>query len=161
MVKGVDGILGKSVIRIHLFFLSSRRRHTRLQGDWSSDVCSSDLVELANYTSDCCISVYIPTHRAGVEVNERMDSIAFKNALQQIEAILKDRGFDQTKVARLLKPGYDLLRNDKFWYALSDGLAVFIADGLFRYMKLLVTPTDRLLVNTSFYLSPLVPFILS
>src|SRR2546426_6030709 len=27
-----------------LFFFSSRRRHTRLQGDWSSDVCSSDLV---------------------------------------------------------------------------------------------------------------------
>src|SRR5688500_20256030 len=26
------------------FFLSSRRRHTRLQGDWSSDVCSSDLL---------------------------------------------------------------------------------------------------------------------
>src|ERR1039457_3831576 len=24
-------------------FCSSRRRHTRLQGDWSSDVCSSDL----------------------------------------------------------------------------------------------------------------------
>src|SRR5256885_9223859 len=28
---------------IILFFFSSRRRHTRLQGDWSSDVCSSDL----------------------------------------------------------------------------------------------------------------------
>src|SRR5256885_6661458 len=27
------------------FFFSSRRRHTRLQGDWSSDVCSSDLLE--------------------------------------------------------------------------------------------------------------------
>src|SRR5256885_7045512 len=27
----------------HFFFFSSRRRHTRLQGDWSSDVCSSDL----------------------------------------------------------------------------------------------------------------------
>src|SRR5688500_20301362 len=26
-----------------LFFFSSRRRHTSLQGDWSSDVCSSDL----------------------------------------------------------------------------------------------------------------------
>src|SRR5215467_12070619 len=25
------------------FFFSSRRRHTRLQGDWSSDECSSDL----------------------------------------------------------------------------------------------------------------------
>src|SRR5205807_4803650 len=29
--------------RSRLFFFSSRRRHTRLQGDWSSDVCSSDL----------------------------------------------------------------------------------------------------------------------
>src|SRR5688500_19193301 len=26
------------------FFYSSRRRHTILQGDWSSDVCSSDLL---------------------------------------------------------------------------------------------------------------------
>src|SRR5262250_3438468 len=25
------------------FFFSSRRRHTRYLGDWSSDVCSSDL----------------------------------------------------------------------------------------------------------------------
>src|SRR5256885_10520191 len=29
-------------IRGEEFFFSSRRRHTRLQGDWSSDVCSSD-----------------------------------------------------------------------------------------------------------------------
>src|SRR5256885_13085413 len=28
---------------VYFFFFSSRRRHTRLQGDWSSDVCSSDL----------------------------------------------------------------------------------------------------------------------
>src|SRR5256885_3017645 len=27
------------------FFFSSRRRHTILQGDWSSDVCSSDLYD--------------------------------------------------------------------------------------------------------------------
>src|SRR5256885_8412575 len=32
----------KAVV-LGLFFFSSRRRHTRLQGDWSSDVCSSDL----------------------------------------------------------------------------------------------------------------------
>src|SRR6267154_5542623 len=31
-------------IRLFLFFFfSSRRRHTRWTGDWSSDVCSSDL----------------------------------------------------------------------------------------------------------------------
>src|SRR5690348_17732378 len=28
---------------VFLFFFSSRRRHTRWTGDWSSDVCSSDL----------------------------------------------------------------------------------------------------------------------
>src|SRR5688500_10737687 len=32
-------------IHMHCFFFSSRRRHTRLQGDWSSDVCSSDLAQ--------------------------------------------------------------------------------------------------------------------
>src|SRR5690606_14683480 len=30
-----------------LFFFSSRRRHTRFSRDWSSDVCSSDLLLLA------------------------------------------------------------------------------------------------------------------
>src|SRR5256885_6628328 len=30
-------------VKFIVFFFSSRRRHTRLQGDWSSDVCSSDL----------------------------------------------------------------------------------------------------------------------
>src|SRR5437016_11263592 len=31
-----------------MFFFSSRRRHTRLVSDWSSDVCSSDLPPLTN-----------------------------------------------------------------------------------------------------------------
>src|SRR5262245_64940610 len=32
------------------FFFSSRRRHTRCLSDWSSDVCSSDLVRAAAET---------------------------------------------------------------------------------------------------------------
>src|SRR6266516_5718786 len=31
------------MLREFFFFFSSRRRHTRSYGDWSSDVCSSDL----------------------------------------------------------------------------------------------------------------------
>src|SRR5256886_11194885 len=30
-------------LHLHFFFFSSRRRHTRFDCDWSSDVCSSDL----------------------------------------------------------------------------------------------------------------------
>src|SRR5699024_11820032 len=32
------------VFKISFFFFSSRRRHTRSKRDWSSDVCSSDLI---------------------------------------------------------------------------------------------------------------------
>src|SRR6185369_14460726 len=34
------------MIIFFFFFFSSRRRHTRFKCDWSSDVCSSDLVPL-------------------------------------------------------------------------------------------------------------------
>src|SRR5699024_11986655 len=34
------------------FFFSSRRRHTRSKRDWSSDVCSSDLI-LSFVSNDC------------------------------------------------------------------------------------------------------------
>src|SRR5262245_64139544 len=37
-------LLCRSTVFIDFFFFSSRRRHTRCLSDWSSDVCSSDLV---------------------------------------------------------------------------------------------------------------------
>src|SRR2546430_7562192 len=33
---------------VFIFFFSSRRRHTRFDCDWSSDVCSSDLFRVSN-----------------------------------------------------------------------------------------------------------------
>src|SRR5438876_3837844 len=44
-LKGCDpfGSLRCEIVNSELFFFSSRRRHTRWTGDWSSDVCSSDL----------------------------------------------------------------------------------------------------------------------
>src|SRR5690606_39704835 len=41
------------------FFFSSRRRHTRFSRDWSSDVCSSDL--LANRRSPLALN-HLPRH---------------------------------------------------------------------------------------------------
>ena len=43
MVAGVFCALGLIMFVCVFFFFSSRRRHTRLVSDWSSDVCSSDL----------------------------------------------------------------------------------------------------------------------
>src|SRR5690606_40222226 len=39
----VERLINESILAV-FFFFSSRRRHTRFSRDWSSDVCSSDLV---------------------------------------------------------------------------------------------------------------------
>src|SRR2546430_9199146 len=41
-----DGCVARCLSTL-FFFFSSRRRHTRFDCDWSSDVCSSDLVPQA------------------------------------------------------------------------------------------------------------------
>src|SRR5216683_6531813 len=38
----------RRVVVLLFFFFSSRRRHTRSDRDWSSDVCSSDLLALGD-----------------------------------------------------------------------------------------------------------------
>src|SRR2546422_5572579 len=47
------------------FFFSSRRRHTRCSRDWSSDVCSSDLLTASNigkYPKSCLASGLLRRH---------------------------------------------------------------------------------------------------
>src|ERR1039457_1851129 len=45
-------------VLIFFFFFSSRRRHTRVQGDWSSDVCSSDLITSLNKTFGVVVKAF-------------------------------------------------------------------------------------------------------
>src|SRR5713101_6288852 len=45
------------------FFFSSRRRHTRLTCDWSSDVCSSDLVLDGEVLEDTGHRVHVPAEK--------------------------------------------------------------------------------------------------
>src|SRR2546430_17429733 len=44
----------------YVFFFSSRRRHTRFDCDWSSDVCSSDLLFLYNIRAAFIVALTIP-----------------------------------------------------------------------------------------------------
>src|SRR5205809_1098458 len=46
MQEPPSGDLQERVLILHHFFFSSRRRHTMCSRDWSSDVCSSDLLLL-------------------------------------------------------------------------------------------------------------------
>src|SRR3712207_6065034 len=40
----------RELVYVYRFFFSSRRRHTRYWRDWSSDVCSSDLIQVGAAT---------------------------------------------------------------------------------------------------------------
>ena len=118
--------------------------------------------ELANYQSSCCVSVYMATTvSANADANRQKDHIGFKNKLQQLNLSLRDKGMDQAEIDRILKPGYDLLRNESFWSDLSEGLAAFVSDGYFRYMRLPVTPREEMIINSTFYLTPLIPVMTS
>src|SRR4030066_1479344 len=44
---------------LFFFFFSSRRRHTRFKCDWSSDVCSSDLVVVGPPTCGPCMEAHM------------------------------------------------------------------------------------------------------
>src|SRR5256886_4282219 len=61
----VDNIAYSSSEALVVFFFSSRRRHTRFDCDWSSDVCSSDLYSYLSKRrtpvragSAACLSAY-------------------------------------------------------------------------------------------------------
>src|SRR5256885_6540811 len=66
------------------FFFASRRRHTRLQGDWSSDVCSSDL-PLAVETREACLEAVEAEIRLEVALlDELEDGAAQPRALAPV-----------------------------------------------------------------------------
>ncbi len=112
--------------------------------------------DLANYRGGNCISIYLPTHKSGVDVNDSADNLAFKNSLQNAASELKQKGLDQDKIQKILDPGYELLKNSSIWKNLDRGLAVFMSEALFKYVKMPDTPTAETMVNSTFMLKPLV-----
>src|SRR2546430_13596827 len=62
------------VRRLHVFFFASRRRHTRFDCDWSSDVCSSDLAVHSAHLREILTEQYA---RLGLEFWDRTSCILY------------------------------------------------------------------------------------
>src|SRR4051812_49574240 len=58
-----------TIFLLFFFFFSSRRRHTRLTCDWSSDVCSSDLVVLAPVGTSYRVTAKAPVYVVAAPVS--------------------------------------------------------------------------------------------
>jgi len=118
-----------------------------------------EFTELINYKGTNCISIYLPTHRAGVEVNEKQDAIVFKNALQAVNTQLQNQGLPSQQIETLLAPGFELYNNEIFWNSQLDGLAVFLAPGFSKIIQLPFSVNEENYLNSAFYISPLLPAI--
>src|SRR5205809_7556498 len=72
------------------FFFSSRRRHTRCSRDWSSDVCSSDLLRL--FIADAGLAAFIAISlvdrrmamQAGARLLELLDALRLRSEERRV-----------------------------------------------------------------------------
>lgn len=108
-----------------------------------------DFTELAKTSSDLCISIFMPTHRAGRETEQ--DPIRFKNAIRSVREQLER---DDRDVA-ILDSLEAKLGDDKFWQHQGDGLAIFITPEQTRFIRLSRDVEERVHVGRRFMLTPL------
>ena len=88
--------------------------------------------QLSGVHAPTCISIFIPTHRAGQEVLEKKDQLALKNQLKEVSHNLAGQGYSDQEVKSMLEPAAQLLEDTEFWRHQSDGLALFISEGFFQ-----------------------------
>src|SRR5689334_12233346 len=90
-------------------------RHVTQREELPGILTKDIFVELASFENKPCISILMPTHRSGVEVNEQVDKSTFKNILQQVEKKLTEKKGDPAVAKNVLQPAYDLLNDNTFW----------------------------------------------
>lgn len=113
-----------------------------------------DLNSLSEAHGEWCISIYLPTVRAGQEMQQ--NAIRFKNLLRAAEERLKKVGLRAPDVGRLLDEAQALGNDAGFWRRQADGLAVFIApDGTLTRYRLPHSFEELASVTRRFHLKPL------
>lgn len=120
-------------------------------------ISKDEIVELHDVNQENCISIFIPTHRAGKKVLQQEDSLALKNQLKEVKSKLAKKGLHADVVNKLTAPVQKLIDNTSFWREQSDGLAIFIADGFSKIYTLPVYFKGFNYISNSFYLKPLMP----
>ena len=104
-----------------------------------------------------CISLYLPTHRKGKEVEQ--NSIRFKNLLQETAKILNRKGHRDKEIRKLLMPCEKMLCDPFFWRHQDDGLVVFIAPAECLHFRLPIRFREITHVSRHFYIKPLMPIL--
>ena len=120
-------------------------------------ITRENILNLAEQEHDVCISIYLPTHKKGEEVQQ--DPIRLKNLLAQAVEQLKSREFKEKEIDELLEEARKLLDKPLFWQHNDKGLALFISDEGFEYFRIPHAFKERVMVDDHFLITPLVPMI--
>ncbi len=116
-----------------------------------------DLTELMNKRDDCCVSIYLPTWRAGAETLQ--GRIRLKNLCAQAETLLIEAGMRAVEARDMLQPLEDLVDDHYFWQQQRDGLAIFLSTDHYIYYQVPLQLDEFVQVNSRFYLKPLLPLL--
>jgi hypothetical protein len=114
----------------------------------------SDLDELVVTEAQPAVSIYLPTHVAGREI--RQDPIRLKNLLSSAADRLAAHR-RKPEINALLASAQALVGDDDFWRHQDEGLAVFLAPGFHRVVKLPISVPEQMMVGGYFYIKPLLP----
>ena len=114
---------------------------------------------LLEHHREPCISLYLPTHRAGPEIQQ--DRIRLKRQTRQAENLLFLANMPAAEVENLLEPIQALVDDEAFWLHASTGLALFRSPDLFHSYRLPFSFQELVVVSTHFYFKPLLPLLSS
>ncbi|MGE7775546.1 hypothetical protein ACQKLP_12530 [Chitinophaga sp. NPDC101104] len=114
---------------------------------------------LAAHRAPMSISLLLPTHRRGMEVNEQQDSIALKHLVRQAELALLSNGAPRNELGPLMECARILVHDQVFWRNQREGLAIFLAPGNCHFIRLPFPVKQEFYINHTFYLSPLLPLL--
>jgi hypothetical protein len=117
----------------------------------------TDLQRLALGRPGPCVSVFLPTHRAGREVEQA--PIRLKNLLRQATEALEADGVKAPTTKSLLAPLRRLLDDRLFWQYQSDGLALFSRPGWWRSFRVPLDLPELAVVDDRFHVTPLLPLL--
>lgn len=120
-------------------------------------ISRDELRELMETRLNPSVSIFLPTHRAGKEIQQ--DPIRLKNLLTEAEKRLIAGGMRSPDARDLLAPASSLLEDGWFWRHQSDGLAIFLNQELSRSYRLPLEFTDLLVISDNFHIKPLLPLI--
>lgn len=113
----------------------------------------ADLRRLAETSEPYCVSIYMPTHRTGVET--RQDPLRLKGLLDNVEERLKAGEIRSTEVRAILEPARRLLDRSTFWAHQADGLALFLRSEGMETFRLPRRFAELSVVDNQFYVTPL------